>query len=162
MIKKRFLISFVFLILTAILLASAGCTISEPALSPAGTATTTVPAPAASMQDGLINRVVDTKEAFNIVRLNQSNPDFVILDVRTPEEFNSGHIGGAINIDIYSPDFEAKINALDRNKKYLVYCRTARRSAEAVKLMGDLEFKEVYDLAGGISQWVNDGYPAEK
>lgn len=100
-----------------------------------------------------INAVIDINAAYDMIQANKNNPDFVLIDVRTKEEFNIGHIEGAEMIDIYLPDFKARISKLDRNKKYLVYCRTARRSAEAAKLMKDLGFSEVYDMAGGITEW---------
>jgi rhodanese-related sulfurtransferase len=107
----------------------------------------------------IVNEIIDTQAAYKMIQSNQANPNFVILDVRTQEEFRSGHIAKAIMIDIYLPDFKNKISELDRNKKYLVYCRTARRSAEAARLMKDLGFREVYDMAGGITQWKTEGLP---
>jgi len=62
-------------------------------------------------------------------------------------------------VDYESQDFNAKISELDRNKKYLVYCRTSRRSGLAVKVMKGLGFREVYDMAGGINQWKAEGIP---
>jgi rhodanese-related sulfurtransferase len=73
-----------------------------------------------------------------------------------PEEFKSGHIAGAI-ILIFILDSKTKISDLT-GIKYLVYCRTANRSAQA-KIMLDLGFQEVYDMAGGITQWTSKGYP---
>lgn len=107
----------------------------------------------------VINEVIDTQSTHNMINNNRNNPDFVIVDVRTQNEFNEGHIAEAIMIDMYSADFRDKISALDRNKKYLVYCRTARRSAAAAKMMKEMGFREVYDMAGGINQWKTDGFP---
>jgi rhodanese-related sulfurtransferase len=107
----------------------------------------------------IINNVIDTKTAYEMIQSNQDDPDFVLVDVRTPAEFNAEHIANAILVDYEAPDFAAKIGELDRNKKYLVYCRTARRSGLAVKVMKDLGFQEVYDMAKGINQWKSDGYP---
>lgn len=80
-----------------------------------------------------------------------ANENTVILDVRTPSEFSSNHIKGAINIDFYSADFEAKIKALDKNKDYKVYCRSGNRSGQTVNIMKKLAFKEVENV-GGINQ----------
>ena len=81
-------------------------------------------------------------------------PEAVILDVRTEEEFESGYIPNAKNIDLrMGPGFIDEINALEKNKSYYVYCRSGARSAQAVQLMRDLGFNETYNLLGGILDW---------
>lgn len=78
----------------------------------------------------------------------------VVLDVRTQEEFESGYIPKAINIDIQmGPSFIEKINALDKNKSYYVYCRSGARSSQAVQLMRELGFNNTFNLLGGILDW---------
>jgi phage shock protein E len=83
--------------------------------------------------------------------------DVVVLDVRTPEEFNSGHIPNAINIDIYSDYFNSDIAALDKSKSYAVYCRSGKRSVDASSEMDVIGFKTTYNLTGGIIEWVDSG-----
>ncbi len=81
-------------------------------------------------------------------------PEAVILDVRTEEEFESGYIPNAKNIDLrMGPGFIDEINSLEKNKSYYVYCRSGARSAQAVQLMRDLGFNETYNLLGGILDW---------
>ncbi len=109
-------------------------------------------------QKGDVNMAITSKQAFDLIQKNQSNPNFVILDVRTPAEYQSGAIAGAIDIDFYAPDFKTKLNQLDKNKIYLVYCRTANRSGQAAGMMKELKFKEVYDLSGGVVAWSQAGY----
>ena len=82
----------------------------------------------------------------------------VILDVRTAQEYVLGHLKGSINLDFKSPSFSDLIARLDRDKAYLLYCRTGRRSARAVMLMKSLGFKELYNLTKGIEQWQREGY----
>ena len=82
--------------------------------------------------------------------------------MRTPEEFAAGHIENAINIDFRSEGFEDSINELDKNKTYLVYCRTANRSRSAVNIMEELDFNEIYHMLGGIVQWEAEGLPIAK
>jgi phage shock protein E len=77
----------------------------------------------------------------------------VIIDVRSSDEFNSGHIPGALNIDYEKPGFKDSIARLDPGKTYLLYCRTGRRSGMAGKQMRELEFKNVFHLEGGIEKW---------
>lgn len=86
---------------------------------------------------------------------------YVLLDVRTPEEFRAGHIRGAKNVDFYEETFEMDIDTLDKRQKYLVYCRSGNRSKQAMFLMRDLGFEEVYNLAGGIIDWNNKGFNVE-
>ena len=105
---------------------------------------------------------IDTPEAYALIQKNTGNPDFIILDVRTPDEFNNGHIANAVLIDYYSPEFKSNISKLDKDKQYLVYCRTDNRSTAAVRLMLDLGFREVQNLIGGIEKWIQDGYPTVK
>ena len=74
-----------------------------------------------------------------------------IIDVRTKEEFEQGHINGATHIDIYSPSFEGKITELDKTKSYLVYCTSGSRSMHAVMFMRKNGFENVENLGGGIA-----------
>ena len=85
--------------------------------------------------------------------------DVVVLDIRTPEEFQGGHIEGAINIDFYATDFADQLAQLDRGTEYVMYCRSGNRSAEAAKIMKDLEFAAVDEIDGGILSWVGSGFP---
>ena len=81
----------------------------------------------------------------------------VTLDVRTPGEFMTGHIQGAQNVDFESGNFENQIAALDKNATYAVYCRSGNRSGQAVAIMHDAGFHNVYNLNGGIIDWTNAG-----
>ncbi len=80
-------------------------------------------------------------------------PDVVLLDVRTPEETAEGKIEGAIEIDVKAPSFEEKIIALDKEKTYLVYCRSGKRSVTSCNKMADLGFSKLYNLVGGYIAW---------
>jgi rhodanese-related sulfurtransferase len=83
--------------------------------------------------------------------------DVVVLDVRTPAEFNSGHIAKAINIDIYNEYFISDISALDKSKSYAVYCRSGKRSVDASNEMDQIGISSTYNLNGGIIEWVDSG-----
>ena len=102
---------------------------------------------------------VTAAKAFEIIQENAGNPDFIIIDVRTPEEYQEGHIESAVNLDFNSEDFRVQMESLDKDKTYLVYCRTGRRSSGARDLMAELNFKEVYHMSGGISDWATSGLP---
>ncbi|MDO3643802.1 rhodanese-like domain-containing protein [Mucilaginibacter sp. L3T2-6] len=75
-----------------------------------------------------------------------------LIDVRTPAEVTSGTIGKAINIDFMSRDFDAKIQKLEADKTYFVFCRSGTRSATAVRKMKQAGFT-AYNLVGGINSW---------
>lgn len=86
-----------------------------------------------------------------------------ILDVRTPEEWSEGYIKGAKLVTYPAEDFTEKATkALDPEKPVLVYCRSGGRSAKAAKLLLDAGFKDVRDLAGGITAWEEAGKPVVK
>lgn len=74
----------------------------------------------------------------------------VVVDVRTSAEYDAGHLDGAVNIDVQSPDFDSLITALPADGEYVVYCASGKRSASAVARMDGLGFTNVTD-AGGIS-----------
>ena len=76
----------------------------------------------------------------------------VILDVRTLSEFNAGHVAGAVLIDIYKKDFPQRINRLDKEKMYYVYCKTGSRSGHATRYMEQSGFSNVCNVVGGINQ----------
>ncbi len=100
--------------------------------------------------------------AYELLRNNASNPDFVVLDVRTPAEFAGGHIPEATNVDFEASDFAAQLSKLNKDKTYLVYCRTGSRSGQATELMNSMGFKHVYDVQGGITAWEQAGLPTTK
>ncbi len=91
---------------------------------------------------------ISVAEAKEMIARNKKNADFVILDVRTPEEFVVEHLSGAMNIDIHDDDFPEKIGKLDRTKTYLVHCRSGNRSRAAVELMLEMGFRDVYNVKG--------------
>ena len=82
-----------------------------------------------------------------------NKPNTVIIDVRTPEEYNGGHIPGAINMDVNGGNFLHQIKSLDSTKKYLLYCRSGKRSESALNIMRARGFPRVVHLKGGIEAW---------
>jgi rhodanese-related sulfurtransferase len=86
----------------------------------------------------------------------------IVLDVRTPDEYAGGHIEGALNIDFNADDFEANIAKLDRDKTYLVHCRSGGRSTSSLPAFEKLGFKSVIHLDGGMNGWTEAGKPVIK
>jgi rhodanese-related sulfurtransferase len=88
-----------------------------------------------------------------------TEPDVIILDVRTPEEFAGGHIQGALNIDFNSGDFANEITRLNPSENYAIYCRSGSRSGQAASIMHKAGFHDVSNLNGGVIDWTNAGLP---
>ncbi len=93
--------------------------------------------------------------------LFERDPAVVVLDIRTPREFQQGHITDAENIDFLSPGFEQALEGFDRDKTYLVHCASGGRSTKALTIFRDLKFRKVYHLQEGMNGWVAAGQPVE-
>ena len=78
---------------------------------------------------------------------------YVIVDVRTPEEFANGALPKAVNISVNSLDFPFEINKLDKEKPVMIYCKAGSRSARAAVTMKALGFDTIYELEGGYTAW---------
>ncbi len=85
--------------------------------------------------------------------------DVIVLDVRTPEEFEEARLDGAIMIDFYDDDFADQLAGLDRDATYVLYCRSGNRSGQTTSIMADLGFTDVADVDGGIIAWQDAGLP---
>lgn len=107
-------------------------------------------------------RDIGAQESFELIQRNQGNTDFIIIDLRTPQELSEGHIENAVNIDFYSETFKEDLDKLDKNRAYFIYCRSGNRSGRAMPIMKELGFKEVYNLSVGIKGWVAEGLPVVK
>lgn len=109
-----------------------------------------------------IIKTLEPKPAFEFIKKNKGNTGFVVLDIRTPQEFQDGHIEGAVNIDYRSPTFGADLDRLDKTKTYFVYCRIGRRSTEAIGIMLQKGFTSIYRTPGDIVAWTAAGLPLVK
>jgi rhodanese-related sulfurtransferase len=103
-------------------------------------------------------QLINAGEANQLLADNSGASDFVILDIRTPQEFSSGRIAGSVNIDFYESNFASELDKLDKDKTYFVYCNSGNRSGTAMGTMRDLGFTDVYDLDGGIQAWFSSGF----
>ncbi len=101
------------------------------------------------------NRAIDIPigKAANLVTSSIGKDDFVILDVRTDDEFDNGCIEGAVNIDFNSSDFYKMLKLMDKSKTYLVYCQSGIRSKKAIEQMSEIGFKMIYHMHEGIEGW---------
>ena len=85
------------------------------------------------------------------------NTDYILVDVRTIEEYESGHIQDAVNFDFYSELFQKEILSLDKNSSIILYCRTQNRSTKTANYLKENGYKEIAVLDGGITSWVKNG-----
>jgi len=85
-----------------------------------------------------------------------------LVDVRTPNEFKSGHLNNALNINYYDQDFSQQISKLDKSKPIYVYCRSGVRSKYSSEILKKLGFKNIYNLKGGILNWNANNLPLIK
>jgi eight-cysteine-cluster-containing protein len=102
---------------------------------------------------------ITAEEAHVLIQSSRENGNFVIIDVRTSEEYSSGHIENAINLNYHSENFKQSLNKLNRTRTYLVYCQSGQRSGMTLDIMKDLGFIEVYNMLGGIDEWKAKGFP---
>ncbi|MBL9166947.1 MAG: rhodanese-like domain-containing protein [Verrucomicrobiales bacterium] len=104
------------------------------------------------------SRKIQTEE-FDRLR---TKPNYLILDVRTPEEFKAGHVKDAINLNIQDPAFAQKVSVLDRSKTYLIHCARGGRSAKATDQLLKAGLTNVLDFTGGFEAWKKAGKPVTK
>ena len=100
-------------------------------------------------------------ENHQMLKLLQDNPG-VLLDIRTPEEVSEGFLKNASFINFYDENFLQKASWVKKNQPIYVYCHAGGRSSKAAEMLIELGFREVYNLVGGYSKWVEDGYLVEK
>lgn len=91
----------------------------------------------------------------------KSTPAKIVLDVRTDEEFNGGHLQGAVNMDVNDPSFGDRLKQLDTTQPVFVYCLAGGRSARAAEILKDMGFPAVYNMEGGMSRWTYENRAVE-
>lgn len=121
------------------------------------TATDSTNAPQAESTDSVGIRVVAAEQAARTIA--DPPAGLVILDVRTQEEFDEGHIEGAVVLDFYREDFAEELAQFDPDVPYVLYCRSGNRSSQARSIMADLGFQSVEDVEGGILGWQQASLP---
>ncbi len=102
---------------------------------------------------------VSAKAAYALIQEHANNADFIILDVRTPAEFQQGHLHNAKNIDFHANTFRGHLDKLDKRNTYLVYCQSGNRSGKTLRMMAQAGFQQAYNMQGGIVQWARQQLP---
>ena len=94
-----------------------------------------------------------SESEFNELRFS----DCILVDVRTQDEFDLGHIDNAINLDFYSDTFQNDILSLPKNEKIVLYCRTNNRSSKTATILKENGYRDILVIRGGITEWVKKG-----
>lgn len=94
----------------------------------------------------------------NPTQFKEKSINQIIIDIRTPQEFNQGHIEGAININYFDHTFIEQIGKFDKAKPIFLYCRSGNRTSSAREKVAKLGFGEVYDLEGGVMNWTRNNF----
>lgn len=105
---------------------------------------------------------VDAKEAGKLWKANKENDKFIVLDVRTAPEVEAGRIPKSKHIDFRSSEFAAQVSKLDKEKTYLVHCRSGGRSRGALEILKKAGLTKIYHLDGGMLAWEKEGLQVEK
>jgi rhodanese-related sulfurtransferase len=111
---------------------------------------------------GQVIEDISLEEAFALMEDNRGRDDFIIIDLRSAEEYASGHIEEAINLDYGSSDFLEVLDELNRKGVYLIYSYRDDVSGQVLDAMAGLGFTEVYNMLGGMEHWEEIGLPQVK
>ena len=103
--------------------------------------------------------LLTAQEAQSLIERNKDDDKFVILDLRSADEYRQGHIEGARSMNYYATNFQRMVSLLDRDATILLYCQKGRQSTLALRAMTKLGFSRMYILDGGIAEWVRAGLP---
>ncbi len=93
--------------------------------------------------------------------LLEKTPGAQLVDIRTPREYQMGHIKGALNVNFYDPAFKENLEKLnlDKDKPVFIYCRSGNRSRRSLEIFKNAGFKTIVHLVYGINDWYRNGYP---
>lgn len=138
---------------TSLLTVAVACTMLSCAQSPSTSET------ASSAQDTVA--IMEDVSNHTFLALMADKPEALLLDVRTPEEWNEGHLAGASHADYWGDEqaFQAAMDAIPRDRPVLVYCAGGGRSGLTAKELVKAGHREVYNLENGISGWIAEGHP---
>jgi len=141
--------------LTAIIFAMSAFTASAQESKPATPAAETSKDPVKHADAAGAKKLIDDSAA-------KKDGKVVVLDIRTPQEYKTGHIAGAVNVDFKEKDFAEKVAKLDKDKTYVVHCGGGGRSTKSLETFKKLGFKAIVHLDNGFGSWQKAGLPVEK
>ena len=107
----------------------------------------------------IISSCVSNQEKFQLLeyqeyKKNIQNKNTQLIDVRTPQEYELGHISGSVNIDFRNQDvFNNSFNEFDKSKPIFLYCRSGKKKKKSADILIEMGFSKVFDLKGGFIEW---------
>lgn len=105
---------------------------------------------------------ISPQDAFKFIKKHENDSNLVVLDVRPRDEFAAGHIPGAKNLDYDGHQFRKKVLNMDKDKKYIIYCKSGVRGEYFMGIMKELGFHHVYNILGGFVGWNISKLPLEE
>ena len=100
-------------------------------------------------------KLISPEEVYEII---ENGEDYLIVDVRTEEEYNTGHLKGALLLP--AQELEDRLDEFPKDERIIVYCRSGNRSRTVAEILVNNGFSQIYDM-GGIGDWIKEGYPVE-
>ncbi|MFM8771671.1 MAG: rhodanese-like domain-containing protein [Candidatus Kapaibacterium sp.] len=94
-----------------------------------------------------------------VAKMLRKDRSVILLDVRTPEEYKQGHLKGCKLMNFYDADFRDRAKKLPKDKRIVLYCRSGRRSADAMSYLTSIGYSRVFNMLGGIIAWQKDRQP---
>ncbi|MHB1253283.1 MAG: rhodanese-like domain-containing protein, partial [Candidatus Humimicrobiaceae bacterium] len=111
-------------------------------------------------QSGKVNNEIKNVGVDDVFNMLKDKNKYFLLDVRTQEEYKEGFIENSILIPV--SELENRLSEIPSDKPVIVYCRSGNRSAQAAEILLKNNFHSVYNMLGGITEWVKKGYPVVK
>lgn len=118
--------------------------------------------PDSKKDSAVIETKIDHATAIQASELMKKDPSIVVLDIRTPDEYATGHIPKSVNINFKADNFAEELKNLNPAKTYLVHCRSGGRSTSSLKTFSELKFHHIIHLDGGMMDWGKEQLPVEK
>lgn len=102
---------------------------------------------------------IDVNETYSFLKKHKGDNDIVLLDIRTKEEFDKGHLENAVSMDYSQPGFPAEVEKLERSKRYIIYDTNGKKNMNTLELMKELRFDKAHAVIGGLDEWKKQGLP---
>lgn len=102
---------------------------------------------------------IDVQEAFTFLKKHKGDENMVILDIRTKDEFDKGHLENAILLDYSQTSFPSEVEKLDKEKRYIIMDSNGKKSMNTLELMKELRIEKAHAIIGGMEEWKKQGLP---
>ena len=108
------------------------------------------------------SETITPQNALKLIEMHKNDSNLIILDVRPQNEFEMEHIPGAVNLDYDGHEFKKKVEKIDKEKNYIIYCKSGARGEYFMGIMRKLGFPHVYNILGGFVGWKASKLPLTK